>query len=446
LKAIRFFWGVSGPVSLCILGGLTTLWIAFLIAYGLRGTCEQSSSIIRKGSASVTKPVLSRDLPALRNALSYLRVPSVSALSFQGIDSIDREVFGNVMVGNPPSRFVYTCATPVEQMGLSVGHVTTLIDIGSFASAKIKEETASVVFFWLLSLVVIVIANYRSLRILSSVNESLKDLAVSNRQDYDVQQVLARAIQSVPRNTGTEVILGSLAKILGTLAEVAELKMRMSRAEDKARLARQVGHDIRSPLSALRILMSKSKNLSVVEQELLKSCYQRVEKVADDLLASAQQESASVEVVSAIEEVIREKQLQHPQVEWQFRCEAASLYSNLLKSDFQRMFSNAFNNSLEAHASRIVVTAAHRENVHIVSIADNGSGMPDEVLLKLQQGVQTTTKGVNHGLGLSHARKTLEAHGGRFFVQKSIWNGVEIRLELKSFGAVENQIPTTALS
>ena len=437
MRAFKLFWGVSGPLSLLILIGLTSFWIVFLVASGLGSACDQSSSIIRKGSASLATPVFQGNLPKLRNSLNLLRTPFVDSITFIGASGIDQDVFGKVIDGRPPDWRFFSCVTNIEYMGLRVGTVQSSIDVLSFAVKRLREEVASVLFFWILALLVIVVSNYRALKALGSVSQSLQDFAQTDSPD-NLRDVLSRAVELVPRNAGTKIILDSLAQILDTLAEVAELKIRTARAEDKAQLARHVGHDIRSPLSALRILMEKSKNLTSAEQELLRSCYRRVDEVAANLLSSAQTSDGSVyvELVSCVAEIIREKQLNYGQVEWVFQSNAKSLKALASKSELQRIISNILNNSLEAHASKINIEINVVLGVIELSVNDNGIGMPQEILDQINRGISTTTKGLNHGLGLTHARKAIMKCGGSIELRRSLLNGIMVIVRLQMAGGV----------
>ncbi len=252
-------------------------------------------------------PVLNANLPELKSTLQTLRLSGEDAVTFESADQVDRDVFGRVIVGSLTDGAAYTCITPIEHLGRLIGTVKTSVGIREFALTRIKSEAASIAFFWVLSLLVILISNYRALKVLSSVNDSLAYVNTVNA-DRELRDLLNEAISSVPRNAGTAVILDSLVKITDSLAEMADLKIRASRAEDKAQLARQVGHDIRSPLSALRILIDKSNNLNPAEHDLLTACYRRVDQVAKDLLTAASPPK-SFDLVFCIEQIIEEKRL-----------------------------------------------------------------------------------------------------------------------------------------
>lgn len=92
---------------------------------------------------------------------------------------------------------------------------------------------------------------------------------------------------------------------------------------------------------------------------------------------------------------------------------------------FKRITSNFPNNAIEAapdEAGRVVVAVKNQDTRIEVSICDNGPGFPKEILL--DQGRQRISLGkINgNGLGIAHARETIEESGGTLNLQNS-WDG-----------------------
>ncbi len=429
---------MSGPISLIILGGLTAVWVLFLIASSISSTCEQSRSIIRKSLSSIATPVLNGNLPALRTSLNELRILNVASLAFVGSNVVDRDVFQRIVVGKSQKSLVYECSEPVVQNGLEVGSVRSQIDVLGYSVIFMRGQLSSIIFFWVLAIFVIITANYRALKFINTIRQSLEGLTLDEIKSNPVNlsSYVSRALTDLPRNVGTKVICESLANIVKSLSELAETKMRLANAEDKAVLARQVGHDIRSPLSALRILMDKSKNLTPPERMLLQSCYSRVDQVASDLLksADANQEEQSIDLGHCLFEVIQEKRLQFPQVELVFNNSQHRLLTCISKDIFQRVISNLLNNSIEAHSPKIIISLSILEDHYAIKIIDSGIGITPEALEKLQRGESLTTKKSGNALGLSHARQALKLRDGKIEICKSIWNGTQIDLFFKRSG------------
>ena len=102
----------------------------------------------------------------------------------------------------------------------------------------------------------------------------------------------------------------------------------------------------------------------------------------------------------------------------------------------QRVLSNLINNSVEAFPEkkgRVTVSVrAYKEKVQL-TIKDNGSGIPPEVLKKLgEQGVTHGKAGTESGsgLGVYYAKSTIEAMGGTFNISSQVDLGTLIDMQI----------------
>ena len=97
------------------------------------------------------------------------------------------------------------------------------------------------------------------------------------------------------------------------------------------------------------------------------------------------------------------------------------------KYELMRVFQNLFKNSLEAGATRLLVSVTSN-NAHIeITITDNGAGMDAErVKRALHGGFSSKANGT--GLGLSICRHLVGSHGATFGLESSPGKGTVIRL------------------
>jgi signal transduction histidine kinase len=194
----------------------------------------------------------------------------------------------------------------------------------------------------------------------------------------------------------------------------------------------QVAHDIQSPVAALSMMASHLEHLPEEERSMMRSAVNRISDIVDSLQASSIQDDRrektedksklSVELLSSfIEDLVSEKRLQFKnrpnlKIETQLGEGASCAFSGINDREFQRLISNVMNNAVEAtelsradgHV-RIVVSSQNKFSE--ILIQDNGKGVHKELLSQLGQRGASFEKEGGSGLGLYHARSTVESWG-----------------------------------
>ncbi len=121
--------------------------------------------------------------------------------------------------------------------------------------------------------------------------------------------------------------------------------------------------------------------------------------------------------------------------------------------DLSRVFLNIITNACHATQARgrkedntflpqVTVGTDGREQDVCVTVRDNGTGMPDEVLRKIFDPFFTTKSGTQGtGLGLSISHEIIQEHGGKIEVKTEVGEGTEFRITLprKSYEPVTAQ-------
>jgi len=92
-----------------------------------------------------------------------------------------------------------------------------------------------------------------------------------------------------------------------------------------------------------------------------------------------------------------------------------------------RVVSNLLSNSIKftRKGGRIVVSARQRDNTILISVSDEGPGIPAEHLSKVFERYWQAeeTKRAGLGLGLAIAKGIVEAHGGKIWVESELGKG-----------------------
>ena len=111
---------------------------------------------------------------------------------------------------------------------------------------------------------------------------------------------------------------------------------------------------------------------------------------------------------------------------------------------------NVVTNALDAAADidehgRVYVTTAYEmaHGIVVVTVEDNGPGIPPEHLEDLFSPFVSTKKGRGTGLGLPVSQKILQEHGGRIVVESDPGRGTRFRLELPAISPASGQLTIT---
>lgn len=226
------------------------------------------------------------------------------------------------------------------------------------------------------------------------------------------------------------------------------IKMKIKHAEGVKRIARQVSHDIRSPLAAISISVNDMTDLSDPSKLILKTAIQRIHDIANNLLNTTNPAIKSLDdkvekthLYSSINEIIQEKQTLY-----KFKKNlhiygdldnGKKLFSKINNAQFKRILSNLINNSQEALISDkgfITITLFKKHDRAYIKITDNGKGIPPEILSNLGgEGVsfgKEGLKGSGSGIGLNHAVMMIKKWGGKLSIDSCIESGTTISIQL----------------
>lgn len=258
-----------------------------------------------------------------------------------------------------------------------------------------------------------------------------------------------------------------------------ELDLKAKNAEALNLMASQVSHDIRSPLSVLNAIAGTMVDMPEDKRILLRSASNRINDIANQLLQKNKTElttkpnkdnkiseldkikqgksALNIELLSSIVDVmVSEKRMQFREmasvvIEADLE-ESYGAFAAIDPAEFKRVLSNLINNSIEAlkkENGRVVVSVKNYSSKKIVTVRDNGSGIPQHILEKLgDKGITHGKEGTESGsgLGIYHAKKTVESFGGNFIIQSRESLGTEIRMEFPNCEAPNWFVPEIPLN
>lgn len=209
-----------------------------------------------------------------------------------------------------------------------------------------------------------------------------------------------------------------------------------------AQLATGVAHEIRNPLTSIKMLIQVNRSkfadeglptddLELVEQEI-----RRMERSVNSLLDFARPEDGERSVF-AIKLVIQktvqliEGRCGQQGVNLTVTCDDESLTIDGDASQIQQLLLNLCLNSLDAmpDGGELMIRVIGTDDQVELTVVDTGDGIRDDMLSKLFTPF-STSKPTGVGLGLGICRRIANSHGGTLTGQNQIRGGAEFRLTL----------------
>ena len=215
-------------------------------------------------------------------------------------------------------------------------------------------------------------------------------------------------------------------------------------------LAQQVAHDIRSPISALEVATHAVAQIPEENRLLIRGAVSRIQDIANNLLArrkeieiddaaeSMDSDTLSVQLLSClIESIVSEKRMQlrdriDIRIDTKLELSSYGLFASVQPATLKTVICNLLDNSVEAmeKAGSVFVHLQDRNDRIELSIEDNGKGIVKDLLPKLAQRGHSFNKEHGSGLGLYHARTSLEKWGGSLQLSSTVGVGTTVNLIL----------------
>lgn len=208
-------------------------------------------------------------------------------------------------------------------------------------------------------------------------------------------------------------------------------------------VSEKVAHDIRSPLSAINLVMTKAKFEDQEYKDIFDSAVQRIDETATKILTRYRTKTGSesevpekIDLAEILAMIIKEKKILNTRIEFEVVINSEVTTALGLKLDLERIFSNILDNSIFALQNivepRIFISLDSHDGMIRAGITDNGTGIPDQVLKLLGTARITTKADTNqgNGIGILHAKRVIERLNGRFEISSAEHVGTTIKISL----------------
>jgi len=213
-----------------------------------------------------------------------------------------------------------------------------------------------------------------------------------------------------------------------------------------AELAGSLAHEIKNPLSVIRMNMellaedfgeaqNQRDRRALAKVEVVQKQVTRLENLLNDFLRFARLRNLDLRAGSLNEQVERVLDLFEPQAREAnvelVRYLDPDLPGILLEPQtLQAALVNLVKNALEAmpHGGQLVARTRLTRLGIALDLIDTGCGMDDKTAMHMFEAFFSTKNG-GSGLGLPTTRKIIEAHGARIDVQSAVGRGTKFTLE-----------------
>lgn len=271
---------------------------------------------------------------------------------------------------------------------------------------------------------------------------------------------IIKGIQDLPKDKPVKIdekgVLSELAKSINKTSEILQNQREQLRNKDTARAnwIAGVSHDIRTPLSMIMGYASQLKTSSNLSEEMAKKLSvilkqsERIKNLINDLnLASKleynmqpfekKKENAVAVVRQVIVDFLNMDIDEKFPIEWKTKSEFVSCFVNVDKNLIKRALANLIQNSINHNENgcTIYVSVKEDEKNCIICVEDNGIGVSDEELEKLNNTphymvCDKNTTEQQHGLGLLIVKQIMDVHNGQVEMKHSEYGGFKVVLQI----------------
>lgn len=306
------------------------------------------------------------------------------------------------------------------------------------------------------SLIVAIVNSYVLLLLLAT----LVAVGISNKITHPLR-MLRDTMKRVKLGENNEKIEWHTADEIGELIEnyntmidkLGESALRLAESERESawrEMARQIAHDIKNPLTPMKLNMQMLQRLAGNKPD---DFDERLQKISNSMLEQIDVLTATAnsfsnfakisawnperyELTEQIQSLITLFE-QHEHVQICCTVAHSPLYIFADKEKIARLVTNLITNAVQAipqsKQGKVQVHVEQKEQKIRISVGDNGNGITPEIVPHIFE-FHFTTKSTGSGLGLAICKNIVENAQGRIYFETMQWQGTTFFVELPVFG------------
>ncbi len=277
-------------------------------------------------------------------------------------------------------------------------------------------------------------------------NSITKPLSILSNKLKDFK--LGKSNQGLNWHTKDEIgkLINEYNMLTEKLDESANILARTERDIAWREMAKQVAHEIKNPLTPMKLSIQYLEKAVKSDPENAKDLIQRVSttlieqinnlnQIADEFSNFATMPKASNEkiIINEIVEAIHDLFRKREDMDIQMSEPIDDLYVFADRNHLVRILNNIVKNAIQAIPTEkkgiIKMSLSKQDDKVIISVKDNGTGIPDEMKEKVFT-PNFTTKSSGTGLGLAISANMIESFNGRIYFDTKVGVGTEFFVEI----------------
>ncbi|MBD0333050.1 MAG: HAMP domain-containing histidine kinase [Chitinophagaceae bacterium] len=388
--------------------------------YNLAGDLRVSSEadVYKKGVLSTKMhPEAFYHLDRLRQ-VQYVQEETMSSLRYLSIYSAVRDEQGRV--------YAY----------LNIPYFLSQIDLNQEISNFLVTIINLNAFIFLIAGVIALFITNKITRSFSVIGDKMKEITFGRTNEEIVWT----------RNDEIGELVKQYNKMVNQLEQSAEALAKSEREGAWREMARQVAHEIKNPLTPMKLSIqylqkavdNNQENVKELTTNVANTLVEQIDhlsKIASDFSQFANIGTRNVEVFDLHQVLAALKDLytSNPRITFRWKKVPGRVMMKADKTHMNRLFTNLLANAVDACSRqakcRIDISEEWFNNDILIKVRDNGEGIPAEMRARIFT-PNFTTKSSGTGLGLAMCKTIVEQAQGKIWFETEVGQGTTFFVQL----------------